>query len=71
MLNTKYFIQGGQAQRNQNAYGNAWFVNSYDVVANADAEMDALATLKPAEKAVIQVLLPLALSHLTLLPILG
>ena len=53
MLNTKYFIQNGQAQRNPNAYGNAWFVNSYDVVNTADEEFLGIANLKPKEKALI------------------
>jgi hypothetical protein len=48
MLNTKYFIvqnpQTGEpvAQRNPDAYGNAWFVKTLDVVPDADAEMKAL-----------------------------
>lgn len=59
MLNTKYIIYGqsgqqAQAQINREALGNAWFVNSYEILPNGDAEMAALATLKPAEKAVLQ-----------------
>ncbi|MCB9285473.1 MAG: hypothetical protein H6563_15515 [Lewinellaceae bacterium] len=55
MLNTKYFIlRNGQASLNPDALGNAWFVKSYEIVPNGDAEMAALATLKPGEKAVIQ-----------------
>ena len=55
MLNTKYFIlRNGQATLNPDALGNAWFVQSYEIVPNGDAEMAALATLKPGEKAVIQ-----------------
>jgi hypothetical protein len=51
MLNTKYFItqdqQGNRvAQPNPQAYGHAWFVKSYKVVPNADAEMAALKTAK-------------------------
>ena len=44
MLNTKYLIvgdpnQGQKAQINPAALGNAWFVNEYTLVENADAEM--------------------------------
>lgn len=47
MLNTKYIIfnaQGGKpaAQPNPNACGNAWFVNTVQLVDNADAEILAL-----------------------------
>jgi hypothetical protein len=34
--------------------GNAWFVNEYELVEDANAEMQALATLEPRNKAVIQ-----------------
>lgn len=54
MLNAKYFIQ--QPDRvfaNSDALGNAWFVKSFDVVETPDAEMDALASLLPKEKAII------------------
>lgn len=54
MLNMKYFITpDGKVQRNPEAYGNAWFVKNIRVVADPSAEMDALATLKPKETAVI------------------
>ncbi|TLU98842.1 YfhO family protein [Dyadobacter luticola] len=58
MLNTKYFITGDQqgnkvAQPNPQAYGHAWFVKHYELVANADAEMKALDSLKLRESAVI------------------
>ena len=54
MLNMKYFITpDGKVQRNPEAAGNAWFVKNYRVVENPDAEMAALATLKPKEEAVI------------------
>lgn len=47
MMNTKYFIipgQDGQAavQRNPNAFGNAWMVDSIVIVPNANVEIDAL-----------------------------
>jgi hypothetical protein len=55
MLNAKYFIgQNDQVIPNADALGNAWFVQSYDVVKNGDAEIAALETLRPREKAVIQ-----------------
>jgi hypothetical protein len=58
MLNAKYFIVPGQngqptAQLNPNALGNAWFVNGYTLVDNADQEMAALDTLFTGEYAVI------------------
>jgi hypothetical protein len=55
MLNAKYIVsRNGQAQLNPEALGNAWFVQSYEILPNGDAEMAALATLKPREKAVLQ-----------------
>ena len=47
MLNTKYFILPGPegnavVQRNPNANGNAWLVDSIFVVPNANVEIDAL-----------------------------
>lgn len=59
MLNTKYFIlpnqQGGQpiAQQNPDACGNAWFVKSFKIVENADAEMKALDKFNPKDIAFI------------------
>jgi len=58
MLNTKYIISADQqgtkvAQANPDAYGNAWFVKSYKIAANADAEMAALDSLKPKDEAVL------------------
>lgn len=55
MINAKYFInQEGKGQINPDALGNAWFVSSYDLVENGDAEINALANLDPKNKAVIQ-----------------
>ncbi|MEM9823372.1 MAG: hypothetical protein AAF985_19980, partial [Bacteroidota bacterium] len=60
MLNTKYIIQqaqqGAPAQPAQNpdALGNAWFVNNYELVNNADAELAGLNQLNPKDKALIQ-----------------
>lgn len=58
MLNAKYIItQGGngqpQAQRNPNACGNAWSVNTVNIVANADAEMAALSNFNPKTSAIV------------------
>ncbi len=57
MLNTKYFIvnQKGQpaAQMNPGALGNAWFVEEYQIVPNADSEMLALSNFDPGKKAIV------------------
>jgi hypothetical protein len=44
MLNTKYMIYNPEAPPlfNPNAFGHAWFVNNYIMVASADEEIDAL-----------------------------
>ncbi|RMG86233.1 MAG: hypothetical protein D6714_04565, partial [Bacteroidetes bacterium] len=56
MLNAKYFIfkNGDQEQAapNEQALGNAWFVRSYEILPNADAEFLALKDLRPGEKAI-------------------
>lgn len=58
MLNAKYFITQDQtgnkvAQANPQAYGHAWFVKSFKVVPNADAEMAALRTVNLRTEAVV------------------
>lgn len=58
MLNTKYFIisngDGGEiAQLNPNALGNAWFVESVEIVDNPNAEIDMLNEIDPYETAVV------------------
>lgn len=58
MLNTKYFIvfdadQRPVARRNPGALGNAWFVQSWRYVENADEEILALYELDPASEALI------------------
>lgn len=58
MLNTKYFIFTTDedrlaAQLNQDANGNAWFVNELKVVENADFEIVALDSLNTKTEAVI------------------
>ncbi len=55
MLNTRYIIQDrNRPTPNPNALGNAWFVQRYNLVETADAELDALANLQPKNTAVIQ-----------------
>ncbi len=59
MLNTKYFIvpdsdEGSpRAQRNPDALGNAWFVNNYRLVDNADEEIEALYDFDPSREAIV------------------
>ena len=55
MLNAKYFIVGddGGVLLNPKALGNAWFVNEYKLVANADSEITALGNFNPAETAIV------------------
>ncbi len=58
MLNTKYFIfeDGNRKetlQQNPDANGNAWFVNTIKIVANANEEIVALDSLKTKTQAVI------------------
>ena len=60
MMNTKYVLQntgqetGVRPIPTQTDLGNAWFVNEYEIVEDANAEMSALSTLEPRTKAVIQ-----------------
>lgn len=58
MLNAKYVITADQqgnkiAQPNPDANGHAWFVQSFKIVPNADAEMAALDSLKTKQEAVV------------------
>ena len=58
MLNTRYVVVPGQngqplVQRNPDALGNAWFVDQYQLVDDANAEILALNELNPADTAVI------------------
>ncbi|MTB50971.1 YfhO family protein [Lewinella sp. W8] len=58
MLNTKYFILPGQdgqpaAQRNPNAYGNAWLVSNIQLVNSNDAEFAALGSVDPLRQTAI------------------
>lgn len=58
MLNTKYFIVPDNnrqpvAQYNADALGNAWFVENYRIVPNADAEIAALSDFNPTNEAIV------------------
>jgi hypothetical protein len=58
MLNTRYIIrpgENGQPQpfRNPGALGNAWFVEDYRIVENADQEILALHDFDPAREVII------------------
>ena len=72
MLNTKYIIQNikGQLipQLNNQALGNAWFVNEYKFVANADSEIVALNGLNTATTLVVDKRFENELSNLQIQP---
>jgi len=73
MLNVKWLIPQGQngppsAVPNSTALGNAWLVNSYEIVADGDAEIAALETLQPKNKAVVQKAYAGILDGLTIQP---
>jgi hypothetical protein len=55
MLNTKYIIYNPDAApiTNKNAFGNAWFVENYKLVANANEEIKAVKDIKIETTAVI------------------
>jgi hypothetical protein len=55
MLNTRYFIVNANAEPLKNPYalGNSWFVKSYKIVENADAEIAALLDFRPDSVAII------------------
>jgi hypothetical protein len=55
MLNARYIIYNPEQPpiANPNAFGNAWFVNNYKFVENADEEIAALNEINPLEIAVI------------------
>ena len=55
MLNTRYLIYdlNSPPLNNNNALGNAWFVEDFDVVENADEEIEALKGIDPSVTAVI------------------
>ena len=55
MLNAKYIIYNPEAPPlvNNNVIGNAWFVNEYKLVANADSEIAALNNFNPKTTAIV------------------
>ena len=55
MLNTRYVIYDPNSNplKNNNAFGNAWFVNNFTVVQNADEEIAALENIDPENTALI------------------
>ena len=55
MLNTRYFIYdlNSSPLHNNNAMGNAWFVDGYQIVKNADEEIATLKTIDPQKVALI------------------
>ncbi|PIF05532.1 MAG: hypothetical protein CSA36_06430 [Draconibacterium sp.] len=55
MLNTRYFIfdLNNNPLRNNNAYGNAWFSDNYQIVENADEEIAMLKNIDPRVTTVI------------------
>lgn len=56
MLNARYIISAdGQAIRNPEAYGNAWFIDKIDYLPTPDAEMQALSTIAPDTTAVADI----------------
>jgi uncharacterized membrane protein YfhO len=70
MLNTKYYIvntkSGPQAQLNPYALGNAWFVDKYTIVNNADEEIDALTNFDPAKEAIVDKRFEQEITNLTI-----
>jgi hypothetical protein len=71
MLNTRYIIYNTDAPPlvNRHELGNAWFVNKYTIVPNADAEILAVSSgLKPGEEAVIDARYENVVKPLTLVP---
>lgn len=58
LLNTKYFIQTGEdgrpeARLNDNAFGNAWFVEGIKEAGGADEELEYIGAIDPQRTAVL------------------
>ena len=54
MMNTKYFILNEQTPvQNPNAYGNAWFVDSYQLVNTPNEEIDGIKNINPNQVAIV------------------
>ncbi|MBN2482355.1 MAG: YfhO family protein [Bacteroidales bacterium] len=70
MLNTRYIIYSGEAPPlvNKHELGNAWFVNSYKLVNNADEEIAALSDIDPSTEALIDARYEPEIQNLNLKP---
>lgn len=70
MLNDKYVIGNPNAQPtiNRDALGNTWFVNSYKIVPNADAEIEAIKNFNPKQGCFIDKRFTDQLTGLTVTP---
>lgn len=57
MLNTRYIIYNPSQPpiKNPDAFGNAWFVNRFEVVKNADEEMAALNKINPKKTVLVDI----------------
>ena len=75
MLNTRYFIlptkEGEVPVENPYAFGNAWFVDEVNYVANADEELDKLKEVHPYLTAVVDNQFKEALQNATTLEVGG
>lgn len=54
MLNVRYVLTGQGQPLPMNACGNAWLVNNFTLVDNADAELDAIGQFDPRTTAILQ-----------------
>lgn len=70
MLNAKYVIYHPSQPPLLNPYalGNAWFVNEYRMVNNADEEIASINTLNPLQTAIVDKRFESELSGLTIIP---
>lgn len=71
MLNTKYLILAPSTQgvvTNTSALGNAWFVDEYKVVPNANAEIQAIEDFNPARTAIVDQRYQSLLNGLNIIP---
>jgi hypothetical protein len=71
MLNTRYMILAPAANgavQNPYALGNAWFVNEFKLVPDANAEIEAISTFNPAQTAIIDTRYQSLLNNLQIRP---
>lgn len=70
MLNTRYLIYNAEAPPlvNKHELGNAWFVESFRIVANADEEIAAVSAFDPAREAIVDKRFSTMVEGLKLLP---